>query len=123
VNANRYFSVPFDGRNDVDIQRLRELQGGIVAYGRWIALLGILYDRDGIIELEHYGRILERELELDHNGLISFLDDCAAIGFIEAEAYRERNVVISHGVCNEIEYRRSRIEAGKKSGDSRRKAK
>ena len=65
MNANRYFSVPYDGRNDVTIRLLRKRAGGIVAYGRWVALLGILYDSDGIIRLEVPGmsELLQEELD------------------------------------------------------------
>ena len=112
MNANRFFSVPYDGRNDIDMLLLRERQGGIVAYGRWIALLGILYDVDGTIDLERYGSILERELELDSAGLKAYLQDCADVGFLSSESL-SCGMVASTGVCDEIEYRKSKVDAGR----------
>ena len=116
MNANRYFSVPYDGRNDVTIRLLRKRAGGIVAYGRWVALLGILYDSDGIIRLEVPGmsELLQEELDFSsQDELLAYLEDLADLDLIDLTAYQERNHVINAGVVKEIDYYRAKSEAGK----------
>ena len=65
MDANRFFSIPFDNRNDVKMRRLRKRCGGFAAYGRWVALLGMLYDENGILE-----RIIEKVDTKDAAGQI-----------------------------------------------------
>ena len=55
MDANRFFSIPYDNRNDVKMRRLRKRLGGYEGYGRWVALLGMLYDEHGnILKCEYY---------------------------------------------------------------------
>ena len=125
MNANRYFSVPYDGRNDVTIRLLRKRAGGIVAYGRWVALLGMLYDSDGIIRLEVPGmsELLQEELDFSsQDELLAYLEDLADLDLIDLTAYKERNHVINAGVVKEIDYYRAKSEAGK-AGNKKRWAK
>lgn len=121
MDANRFYSVPFDARNNSKILRLRKVSGGIVAFGRWMALLGILYDAGGTIDLtdEAMRSVIADELELED--VDQFCTDLASCGLIDGEIYRATNHVTSKGVCDEIEYRKGRVEAGRKSGESRRK--
>ena len=67
MDANRFYSVPYDARNDTAMLKLRRKHGGIAAYGRWQALLGVLYDEGGTIDLsdEDNFAMVEREIELD----------------------------------------------------------
>ena len=116
MNANRYFSVPYDGRNDVTIRILRKREGGLVAYGRWVALLGMLYDSDGILQLEkpNVAELLAEELEFSNESeLREYLETLADLGLIDATAYTARNHVINAGVVKEIDYYRAKSEAGK----------
>ena len=116
MNANRYFSVPYDGRNDVTIRLLRKREGGLVAYGRWIALLGMLYDSDGILQLEKPNVAELTAEELDFNSedeLRGYLETLAELELIDATAYTDRNHVINPGVVKEIDYYRAKSEAGK----------
>ena len=116
MNANRFFSIPYDNRNDVTMRLLRMQCDGLRAYGRWVALLGMLYDADGILRLEVPGMagLLTSELEFeDVNQLGEFLEVLAELELIDATAYRERNHVINSGVVREIDYYRAKAEAGK----------
>ena len=51
MEGNRFFSVPYDIINDFKICRLMNISGGIVALGRWVALLGMLYDEHGLLDM------------------------------------------------------------------------
>ena len=122
MDANRFFSIPFDNRNDVKMRRLRKRCGGYAAYGRWVALLGMLYDENGILDMndEDMREIVAEELELED--VDQFFCDLAEIGLINKELYEQKSHVLNGGVCDEIEYRRKRSEAGKK-GNAKRWAK
>lgn len=120
MDANRFFSVPFDNRNDVKMKRLRKRLGGYAGYGRWVALLGMLYDEKGILDISNddMREIVADELELDDVG--GFFSVLADIGLIDKELYHSMLHVVNHGVCDELDYRKQKSEAGKKSGAARR---
>jgi len=119
MDANRFFSVPFDNRNDMKILRMRRRLGGIVAYGRWVALLGMLYDEGGVLDMtdQDVRDVVADELELDD--VDEFFSGLVKVGLIEKEFYETMGHVINDGVCREIEYRRKKSEAGKKGNDKR----
>ena len=120
MDANRFFSVPYDNRNDVKMKRLRKRLGGYAAYGRWVALLGMLYDEKGILDMSdaEMVEIVCEELELDDAD--HFFTVLADIGLIDKELYHSMNHVVNRGVLEQIEYRVSKSNAGKKSGEARR---
>lgn len=120
MDANRFFSVPYDNRNDVKMRRLRKRLNGYAGYGRWVALLGMLYDEKGILDMSdaEMVEIVCEELELDDAD--HFFTVLADIGLIDKELYRSMNHVVNRGVLEQIEYRVSKSNAGKKSGEARR---
>ena len=120
MDANRFFSVPFDNRNDVKIKRLRK-RCGMSGYGRWIALLGILFDEDGILDMNDpdMREVVADELELELEELDKFLSVLADIGLIDKELYYSMNHVVNKGVCDELEYRKKKSAAGKKGNAKR----
>lgn len=120
MDANRFFSVPYDNRNDVKMKRLRKRLGGYAGYGRWVALLGMLYDEKGILDMSdaEMVEIVCEELELDDAD--HFFTVLADIGLIDKELYHSMNHVVNRGVLEQIEYRVSKSNAGKKSGEARR---
>ena len=122
MDANRFFSVPYDNRNDVKMRRLRKRLGGYAAYGRWVALLGMLYDEKGLLDLScaDMREIVAEELELED--VDEFFTGLAELGLINAELYHSKSHVLNSGVCDEIEFRRKKSEAGKK-GTAKRYAK
>lgn len=116
MNANRFFSIPFDNRNDVTIRLLRKRDGGMEAYGRWVALLGMLYDSDGILQLEkpNVAELVAEELDFNsEDELRGYLEILAELELIDATAYETRGHVINSGVVKEINYFRAKSEAGK----------
>jgi len=119
MDANRFFSVPYDNRNDVKILRIRRRLGGMAAYGRWVALLGMLYDEGGVLDMNDQDMrdIVADELELED--VDGFFTELAKVGLIEKELYHSMNHVVNDGVCSEIEYRKKKSEAGKKGNAKR----
>ena len=119
MDANRFFSVPYDNRNDVKIRRLRKRLGGMAAYGRWIALLGMLYDENGLLDLNDVTtrEIVLEELELDDAD--EFFTELGKMGLINADIYKATNHVVNNGVCEQLDYRKKKSEAGKKGLEKR----
>lgn len=119
MDANRFFSVPFDNRNDVKMLRMRRRLGGMAAYGRWVALLGMLYDEGGILDMgdQDMREVVADELELED--VDGFFSELARIGLIDKELYGSMGHVVNDGVCREIEYRRKKSEAGRKGNEKR----
>ena len=116
MDANRFFSVPFDNRNDVKMKRLRKRLGGYAGYGRWVALLGMLYDENGILDLNCQDM---REIvadELDLTDVDEFFTELAEIGLIDKELYHGLSHVVNKGVVEQIDYRKKKSEAGKQGG-------
>lgn len=91
------------------------------AYGKVCALLEVLYECGGSISLDNGGRrYLESELDCDEEGLDVFLAACAGIEWIDPDPLSD-GIVTSHNVREQIDYCRTKAEAGKRSGDARRK--
>ena len=119
MDANRFFSVPYDNRNDVKILKLRRRMGGMAAYGRWVALLGMLYDEGGILDMndEDMRWIVAKDLDLED--VDEFFHGLAGLGLIDGDMYHEMNHVVNRGVCDEIAYRKKKSEAGRKGNEKR----
>ena len=114
MDANRFFSVPYDNRNDVKMKLVRKRLGGWAGYGRWVALLGILYDEHGLLDMSRQDM---RELiadELDLDDVDGFFTALADIGLIDRDIYEAASHVVNCGVCDELEYKKRKSDAGKK---------
>ena len=120
MNANRFFSIPFDNRNDVTMRRMKKRMDGIAAYGRWVSLLGMLYDADGILDLNDIAirEIVAEELEL--TDVDEYFTELAELGLIDSSLYHTKTLVANRGVCDELAYREDKKQAGIKSGEARR---
>ena len=119
MKANRFFSVPYDNRNDIKMKLVRKLLGGYAGYGRWVALLGILYDQHGRIDV---GNQMWRDAiadDLDLDDVDEFFAILADIGLIDAELYHSMNIVANNGVCEQLDYMKQKSEAGKKGNEKR----
>lgn len=106
MKGKRFYSVPYDARNDPVMMRVRLTCGGIVAFGRWQALLGILYDMDGIIDLsdEIMHKVIEAELELKGEKLDEFIDVLVAVGWIDLAMWEMQRKVVSNSVVEQLDY-------------------
>lgn len=120
--ANNYFSVPRDILSDPRIETIEAMCGnGIKALAWWIGLLSLLYYYDGLIDLNKPGckSMLLKKLEMaDETELQTFLDACSGCDFISGELLTMGHVV-SHGVCEQIEYHKAKSEVGKKGAKAR----
>ena len=56
MKADRFFSVHYDTRHNPKVELLRDMGGGIVEFGRWIVLMSVLYDVDGLYDLNKKGK-------------------------------------------------------------------
>ena len=106
MKGKRFYSVPYDARNDPVMMRVRLSCGGIVAFGRWQALLGILYDMDGIIDLsdEIMHKVIEAELELKGEKLDEFIDVLVAVGWIDTAMWEMQRKVVSRSVVEQLDF-------------------
>lgn len=115
MKADRFFSVHYDMRHNPKIECLRDMGGGMVALGRWLVLMSVLYDSDGIFDVNNplKRRYLCRELELSEDELPEFLRQCAECELINVDLLNVRHVA-SDGICEQLDYVRRKSEAGKK---------
>ena len=121
MKADRFFSVHYDARHNPKIDLLRDECGGIVAFGRWIVLMSILYDGDGLYDISTKAkrRYLMKELEYtNEDELRGFLNACVECDLLSGDLL-EMGHVVSHGVCEQIEYYKQKAEAGKAGAEKR----
>lgn len=124
MDAQRFFPVPYDNRNDVKIVKLRTVYenagyDGFAAYGRWVALLGILYDQHGIIDMSDSlnRQVIAKELCLDD--VDEFFNMLAGLGLIDSELYHATNQVANKGVCDQLEFKHQKSLAAQKGNEKR----
>jgi len=119
MRGGKFYSIPYDARCSVETRYVRRKAGGIAAFGRWIALLGILYEQDGGIDLSNdvMRAVIEDELELKGERLDEFIDTLTEVGWIEPGPWKERQHVMSGGVCDQLEFKRRAAESGSRRKD------
>lgn len=131
MDAQRFFNVSYDSRNHPKVRMLRMMGGGIVEYGRYVALLGILYDMgnrvyvgDGSDPLGNAtAALLADELDVGTlDELRAWLGMAAECGLISGEALAELGIVASNSVGDQLVYREKKAEAGRTGGRPRKKA-
>lgn len=122
MDANRFYSIPYDARNDTAMIKLRRKHGGMAAFGRWQALLGVLFDEGGIVDLndDDNRAMVESEIELKGERLDGFVESCVKYGLLD-ETYWAIGKIGSHGVCEELEYRHKQSEKGKKGAEAKKR--
>ena len=121
MKADRFFSVHYDMRHNPKIELLRDMSGGMAAFGRWLALMSILYDVGGLYDVNSKPkrRYLIKELELGSDEeLDEFLNTCAECELISFDLLQLGHVV-SPGVSEQIDYYKKKSEAGKKGNEKR----
>ena len=116
MDGNRFFSIPYDNRNDITIRRMKKTMGGVAAYGRWVSLLGMLYDADGLLDMSDAAmrEIVAEELELED--VDGFFCGLCQLELIDARLYHDTNHVVCAGVCDQLQYRKAKSEAGRRGG-------
>ena len=121
MKADRFFSIHYDMRHNPKIELLKDMGNGIIELARWVVLMSILYDVDGLYDMNAKGkrRYLMRELEIaTDDALDEFLSICAECDLISGEML-EMGHVVSRGVSEQIDYYKQKSEAGKKGMESR----
>ena len=121
MRADRFFSVHYDIRHNPKIDLLRDMGGGMVAFGRWLALMSILYDVGGLYDIGSKAkrRYLMKELEFgNEDELRDFLQTCAECELLSPELL-ELGHVVSPGISEQIEYYKAKSEAGKAGAEKR----
>lgn len=121
MKADRFFSIHYDMRHNPKIELLKDMGNGIIELARWVVLMSILYDVDGLYDMNAKGkrRYLMRELEIaTDDDLDEFLSICAECDLISGEML-EMGHIVSRGVSEQIEYYKQKSEAGKKGMESR----
>lgn len=123
MKGKRFYSIPYDARNDPKMKVVRRKCGGIIAFGRWQALLGILYDEDAVIDLsdEAMHKVVEDELELKDERLDEFIDVLAAVGWVDLAMWETRRKVISKSVYEQLDFKGKQSENGAKGGRGNKK--
>jgi hypothetical protein len=126
MNANRFISLSLDlwnGRKFLALQMLRGDEDRMLVTGRFIRLLCLCYDYDGVIDWtdDLVRRVVSSELGMQEDDAGAFIADCVRIGFFDAELWDAKRHATAKGVTDEIAYRRAKSEAGKKGGRPRKK--
>ena len=121
MKADRFFSIHYDMRHNPKIELLKDMGNGIIELARWVVLMSMLYDGDGLYDMNAKGkrRYLMRELEIaTDDDLDEFLSICAECDLISGEML-EMGHIVSRGVSEQIDYYKQKSEAGKKGMESR----
>lgn len=121
MKADRFFSIHYDMRHNPKVELLKDMGNGIVELARWVVLMSILYDCDGLYDLNKKGkkRYLMHELEISSEGeLDEFLSMCAECDLISDELLQMGHIV-SRGVSEQIDYYKSKSEVAKKAAQAR----
>ena len=82
--------------------------------------MGILYDQHGVLDMND---AIMRDVvaeQLNLKDVDEFFSILAPIGLIDLELYRSMNHVANKGVCDQLEYKRQKSEAGKLGGKAAR---
>ena len=118
MKKNKFYTIPYDARNTFDMKVLRRKFGGIRAFGQWQALLGMLYEKDGTIDLsdEFERKVCEDELELHGEKLDEFIRALGDAGWIDPVFWERQQHVVSKGVADQLAYRKEQASNGKQNG-------
>jgi len=120
MDANRFYSIPWDARNAPAMKKLRRKHGDLLAYGLHQALIGILYDEGNRLhwdDPDDRGFLCD-ELGLPEHELDAFLNSCAKFELIDCDAFFGKNVIRMEGVQKELDYRAKKSRAGTRGGIS-----
>lgn len=126
MKNKKFFSVPYDARASSEMRYVRRRCGGIVAFGRWMALLGMLYEQDGGIDLSDdvMFAVIKDELEFRKDEEFEeFIGALAKVGWIEPGPWQSRRHLISQGVVGQITFKKSQGDSGRKGGEAAQKSK
>lgn len=123
MDAKRFFPIAYDSRNHPKVRMLRMRGEGIKEYGRYIALLSMLYDGGNRIDATDPMALELMAYELDFESaedVRQWLHLVARCGLIDPGALEEFGVIASSGVDEQLDFMATRVAAGKKGGRPRK---
>lgn len=108
MKGGKFFSVPYDVYTTPEMRYLRRKCGGIAAFGRWMALVAILYTQGGILDLDNetMHKVIEDELELSAQKLDDFIEALSEIGWIDAQLWRTERHAASESVLDQLNFKK-----------------
>lgn len=121
MKNSKFFTVPYDVAHTSEMRYVRKRCGGLVAFGRWMALLGILYEQDGKVYLNDpvMREVVKDELEIERDEeLAELLGALGSVEFVDAGLLEERGLLTSNGVLQQVAYKRERSTSGRKGGEA-----
>lgn len=124
MKSSKFFTVPYDVAHTSEMRYVRKRCGGLIAFGRWMALLGIMYEQDGKVDPNDpvMREVVMEELEIaEDEELDALLDALGSVDFVSAQLLAEHGVLTSNGVLQQVAYKRERSAAGKKGGEASEK--
>lgn len=118
MKGGKFFSVPYDVYCSPEMRYLRRKCGGIAAFGRWMALVAILYTQGGAMDLDNetMHKVIEDELEMKPQQLDEFIEALSEIGWVDAQMWKSNKHVISESVLEQLNYKKTMKERGEKGG-------
>lgn len=119
MKAGRFLAHSYDARNNTKLKVLRKILG-FEGYGRFWALVEVLYDSNGVFMVDKpiFKQVLADELEMTVAELDEFLSVCAECDLIDAGLLSVGHVA-SKTVCEQLEYDKAKAESGKKGAETR----
>lgn len=121
MKNSKFFTVPYDVAHTSEMRYVRKRCGGLIAFGRWMALLGIMYEQDGKVDLNDpvMREVVMDELEIGQaQELDDLLDALGSVDFVSAQVLEDHGLLTSNGVLQQVAYKLERSAAGKKGGET-----
>lgn len=121
MKNSKFFTVPYDVAHTSEMRYVRKRCGGLIAFGRWMALLGIMYEQDGKVDLNDpvMREVVMDELEIHQaQELDDLLEALGNVDFVSAQMLEDHGLLTSNGVLQQVAYKLERSAAGKKGGET-----
>lgn len=121
MKNSKFFTVPYDVAHTSEMRYVRKRCGGLIAFGRWMALLGIMYEQDGKVDLNDpvMREVVMDELEIGQaQELDELLEALGSVDFVSAQMLEDHGLLTSNGVLQQVAYKLERSAAGKKGGEA-----
>ena len=125
MDAKRFFPISYDSRNHPKVRMLRMRGDGIAEYGRYIALLSILYDMGNRIDAtdETMLAYLADELGLQGtDGAKEWIRLAASCGLLDIRSLEEFGIVCNNSVGVQLDYMAKCAADGRKGGRQKKTA-
>lgn len=121
MNANIFMDVSRELWGNVEFRAVRALrpdESEATTTGLWVILLRYLYGFHGVIDWSDptVRAVVCDGFRESEDSVAGFIADCARAGFLDKALWEEEKHAVSKGVCEQIEYRKNKGEAGRMGG-------